>query len=307
MASLRDGIHSALVTPFDASGKVDHESLAGIVRYQQLSGVVGMVVNGSTGEFPALTELERTAAVETVAGALLPGTGLTVQVGAMSTASAVSHAQHAQRIGADCLLLVSPYYEPISFSELYKYVEDVAGVGVPIMLYNNPAGTGWSLTVDEVSSVADIDGVRYLKDTTGDVRRLLDLRDACGDRLTIMNGQDGVTFDGFVLGVRGAVWGAANLVPKECVLLWSLVVQEQFLAARRLWEGLYPVTRFLELNGYVASIKAGMSLRSHYVGVPRLPLQALDETKQVTLARLLSNLDQVSDELGSLELNSVSR
>jgi 4-hydroxy-tetrahydrodipicolinate synthase len=293
-----EGIHAALVTPFDARERVDEAALAGLVTDLLDRGVAGVAVNGSTGEFPALSPQERRRSVEVVRAAAEGRGVVTVGVGAMRTSEAVEHAEHAAATGADCLLVVSPYYEPVSDAEVIAYMTAIADVGLPVMVYNNPAATGWSMAPELLARLSEHENVRYLKDTTGDARRLFRVKQLCGDRLELLNGQDTLALLGFLAGARATVWGAPNATPEACVRLWELTVAEPDLPrARRLWDAFYPVNQFFEDFGYVAAVKAGTALRGIDVGDPRLPILPLSPDARSELRRRLDHLEKTLADL----------
>lgn len=292
------GVHSALVTPFDGDDRVDDAALAALVDDQIGAGLHGVVVNGSTGEFASLSRDERRRTVEVVADASAGRVPVTVQVGAMTTRESVGLAEHAASSGAACLLVVSPYYEPLAEDEIANHFTAVAEVGPPVMIYNNPAGTGWTMTPELIARLAEHDNIRFLKDTTGDARRLFRIRELCGDGLQLLNGQDTLALLGFLAGAKATVWGAPNGVPEACLRLWQLTVDVPDLdAARALWECFYPVNRFFEENNYVAAVKAATKLRGVEVGQPRRPIAPVgtEQVKELegVLARLERGLDAV--------------
>lgn len=294
MTTSLEGIHTALVTPFDENERIDEEALSRLVDDQIRHGVHGFVVNGSTGEFPAMTAEERRRTVDVATQAAGGRVTVTVQVGAMTTREAVAHAEHAGTCGASAVMLVCPYYEPLSEQEIIGYVRAVSAVGVPVMIYNNPAATGWSMRPELIAQLTEIDGIRYLKDTTGDARRLFRIRELIGDRIEMLNGQDTLALLGFLAGTRGTVWGAPNATPTACVRLWELTVKELNLpAAQALWSVFYPVNRFFEDEGYVAAVKAGASVRGLNVGKPRRPILPLAPDRIAELKRMMQKLDEV--------------
>lgn len=293
------GVHVALATPFTKTGRaIDHRKLKALVDDQIAHGIHGLVVCGSTGEFPALTGDERRAVAQTVCKAAKGRVPVTVGVGAMSTVEAVALARHAKGAGADAVMLVGPYYEPPSEDEIQDYTAAVAGDGgLPVLLYNNPAGTGYSMTPRFIARLARIPGVVAVKDTTGEAGRIEEIRHLCGRRLQLLNGQDTLQFVGFVAGARAAVWGAPNATPGACAELFERVVARGDIdGGRRLWNRLYPVNSFLETEGYVAAVKAGAGLRGLDLGPPRLPIKPLPAKACARLAKLIAKLDAVLGE-----------
>jgi 4-hydroxy-tetrahydrodipicolinate synthase len=288
------GVHVALATAFEDDGALNAEGTAALADDLVRRGVHGVVVNGSTGEFAAMTLAERRRVVEAVIAAVDGRVPVTVQVGAMTTAEAIGHAEHAAAAGAFAGMLVCPYYEPLDEREIEAYFRAVAKVGLPLMIYNNPAATGWSMDPHLIARLSEIDQVRYIKDTTGDAGRIFRIRELCGDGVQILNGQDTLALLGFLAGAQATVWGAPNATPEACVRLWELTVGELDLpAARALWEALYPVTRFFEQSGYVQAVKAATNLRGFDVGPPRHPALPLEADRIAELEPLLDRLASV--------------
>jgi 4-hydroxy-tetrahydrodipicolinate synthase len=288
------GVHVALATALHDDGSVNLDGSSALADDLIARGIHGIVVNGSTGEFASLTVEERRRMVETVlevAGGRVP---VTAQVGAMSTAEAVAHAEHAQAHGAFAVMLVSPYYEPLDEREIEAYFRRVAEVGLPVMVYNNPAATGWSMQPTLIARLSEIENIRYLKDTTGEAGRIFGILELCGDRIQILNGQDSLALVGFLAGAKATVWGAPNATPEACVRLWELTVRELDIeAARELWTALYPVMSFFEEVGYTPAVKAATKLRGIDVGPPRHPALPIEARRVEELARLLERLNSV--------------
>ncbi|WP_020132958.1 dihydrodipicolinate synthase family protein [Streptomyces sp. 303MFCol5.2] len=283
------GVHAALLTAFDADGALDTRATAALATDLIDRGVHGLVVNGSTGEFASLSTEERRLNLETVIAAVGDRTQVTAQVGAMTTADAVASAQHALKAGAVAGMLVCPYYEAIDEREVEAYFRTVAEVGLPLMIYNNPSATGWSMRPEFIAELAAIDGVRFLKDTTPEVGRLFRIRQLCGDSVEILSGQDSVALAGFLAGgAQATVWGAVNAVPEACVRLWELAVLDRDAErARAFWQRLYPLTHFFETHGYAQAVKTATNLRGVDVGVPRLPALPVETSDIDELRQLL--------------------
>ncbi|MFF3940533.1 dihydrodipicolinate synthase family protein [Streptomyces phaeofaciens] len=294
------GVHAALLTAFDADGRLDTAATAALATDLIDRGVHGLVVNGSTGEFASLSTEERRLNLETVIAAVGDRTQVTAQVGAMTTADAVASAEHALKAGAVAGMLVCPYYEAIDEREVEDYFRTVAEVGLPLMIYNNPSATGWSMRPEFIAELATIDGVRFLKDTTPEVGRLFRIRQLCGDSIEILSGQDSVALAGFLAGgARATVWGAVNAVPEACVRLWELAVLDRDAErAREFWQHLYPLTHFFETHGYAQAVKTATNLRGVDVGVPRLPALPVPESDLDELRRVLALANQAVVRFG---------
>ncbi|KPI23256.1 dihydrodipicolinate synthase family protein [Streptomyces sp. NPDC054950] len=294
------GVHAALLTAFDADGALDTRATAALATDLTDRGVHGLVVNGSTGEFASLSTEERRLNLETVIAAVGDRTQVTAQVGAMTTADAVASTEHALKAGAVAGMLVCPYYEAIDEREVEAYFRTVAEVGLPLMIYNNPSATGWSMRPEFIAELATIDGVRFLKDTTPEVGRLFRIRQLCGDSIEILSGQDSVALAGFLAGgARATVWGAVNAVPEACVRLWELAVLDRDAErAREFWQRLYPLTHFFETHGYAQAVKTATNLRGVDVGVPRLPALPVETSDIDELRQLLRLANEAVAQFG---------
>ncbi len=171
------GILVAASTPFTADGSaVDEPVLVAQVDRLIAAGVHGLVPCGTTGEFTTLSPEEYCRVIElyvTAADGRIP---VVAGVGALSTAGAIDLARYAEQVGADAIMLVPPFYDPLSFETLKVFLSDVAGaISLPIVYYNVPGATGIRLTADQIAELGEIDGIDYLKDTSGDAVTLTDL------------------------------------------------------------------------------------------------------------------------------------
>ena len=142
-----------------------------------------------------------------------------------------------------------------------------------------------------VDRLAAIERVKMLKDSTGNALTLQETIDLCGDRIDVFNGWDSLSFLGLAAGAVGCVWGAANVMPRQCVELYELVAEQGDLAAARdLWRKMLPVCFFLERQGYVAGVKAGAAIAGMDAGPPRRPILPMSHGKREELAKLLAPL-----------------
>ncbi|MFP5346188.1 MAG: dihydrodipicolinate synthase family protein [Actinomycetes bacterium] len=284
------GVLVALVTPFTPDGsEIDADVLQAHVDRLVREGAHGLVPGGSTGEFTALTLGERKQLTELVVKAADGRVPVVAGTGALSTTDAVDLAAHAAQAGASALMVVPPFYDApdlAAFKELLR--EIYAASKLPIMFYNIPGASGLRLTPDEIASLADVEGVRYLKDTSGDAVSLTELLQLHGDRITTFNGWDTLTFYGIAAGAKGSVWGATNVIPELSRQLWdALAVDGDLARGRELWAKIYPICRLLEQHNYAAAVKTGLELTGYSAGPVRKPFTLLDGEARAELARLL--------------------
>ena len=192
MSSQLSGVLTALATPFTADGLIDETRLRLLVDRSIDGGVDGVVACGSTGEFAALSTDERRLVVETVVGQAAGRVPVVAQTGATSTAEAIRLSRHAQECGADVLMLIAPYYEPLSLPETTGYFRAVAeAVELPVMLYNYPSATGVNLDPETVGKLArEVENIRYIKDSSGDMGQATQLIHNHREDITTIIGAD---------------------------------------------------------------------------------------------------------------------
>ncbi|MFE5672703.1 dihydrodipicolinate synthase family protein [Agromyces sp. NPDC056523] len=284
------GILAAVTTPFTAdASQVDEAALRRQVERLIGAGIHGLVPTGTTGEFTSLTPAEYRRVIEVYVETAAGRVPVVAGVGSLTTEGAIDLAQHAERVGADAVMLVPPFYDPLSFDALTAFLSDVAGaISIPIVYYNVPGATGLKLTAAEIAELGDIPGVDYLKDTSGDAVALAELLAARGDRIKAFNGWDTLTFFGIASGAEASVWGVAGIVPDLAVQLWdTLAVDRDLERARELWTPLWELSDFLESVNYVAGVKAALELTGNPVGPARLPIQPLAPAQRERLAGIL--------------------
>jgi len=290
------GILAAVPTPFTAdAGSIDEAALQELADRLIGAGVHGFVTTGTTGEFPTLTPQEYRRVIEAYVQAAAGRVPVVAGVGALSTRDAVDLAQHSERVGADAVMLLPPFYGGVDLTTLTAFLTAVAeSISIPIVYYNIPSATGTRLTAREIADLADIPGIEYLKDTSGDMVAVTELLTAHADRITAFNGWDTLTFAGIAAGAKGSVWGAAGVVPELAVQLWdTLAVKGDLHAAREQWKHLWAISDFLESVDYVAGIKAGLELVGHPAGPARAPIQPLPAQERERFARILADAGQL--------------
>jgi 4-hydroxy-tetrahydrodipicolinate synthase len=276
----------ALITPFRDDGEaIDPEALAAIVDRVIGAGVAGLVPGGSTGEFTTLSHRERRQLIETTVEAAAGRVPVVAGTGALSTRETVELSAHAEEAGAAAVMIVPPFYDALSWRELVTHYRAVAGaIEIPIMYYNLPSASGVKLSAAQLQELP----VTCLKDTGGDAVAATELIQTGVP--TLLNGWDTLTFAALAAGVRGVVWGAASILPEQCVELHRLLIDDIDLpAARELWARLWPLCQFLEGQSYPAAVKSACRLVGDTTGPVRAPLLPLEELATGELSALLEH------------------
>jgi aminobutyraldehyde dehydrogenase len=289
------GVLTALATPFAADGSLDVARLRDVVDRSIEAGVHGVVACGSTGEFTALTGDERRLVVETVVDQAAGRVPVIAQTGATSTAEAIRLSRHAQSVGADVIMPVAPYYEPLSLEETLTYLRAVAGsVDIPVMLYNLPVATGIDLQPDTVGALArEVENIRYIKNTTIDMAQSAALIHNYGDVISTFVGWDSLLLSALTEGAAGVMAGTANVVPAELVAVYDAVRAGDLEGARRAWARIYPLIDAIMNEPFIPAVKAAMAAVGFPAGVPRAPVAELDPDAAARITALAKEL-QVS-------------
>jgi 4-hydroxy-tetrahydrodipicolinate synthase len=292
------GVLPALITPFaDDGSAIDAVALAANVDRLVGAGVGGLVPGGSTGEFTTLSHAERRRLVETTVEAAAGRVPVVAGTGALSTRETVELSVHAERAGASAVMIVPPFYDALSWRELLAHYTAIAdAIEIPIMYYNLPSASGVKLSAAQLRELGERARVTCLKDTGGDAVAATELIQTDGP--TLLNGWDTLTFAALAAGTRAVVWGAASILPEQCVELHRLLIDDIDLpAARELWARLWPLCQFLEGQSYPAAVKAGCRLVGDATGPVRAPLLPLDEAATSELATLLERASATSAAL----------
>jgi 4-hydroxy-tetrahydrodipicolinate synthase len=284
------GVLVALSTPFAADASVDETRLRELVDRTIDGGVHGVVACGSTGEFAALSVDERRLVVEVVVDQTAGRVPVVAQTGSTSTTEAIALSRHAQSVGADVVMPVAPFYEPLSLAETTNYLRRVASsVDVPVMLYNLPGATGVDLTPDTVAALArEVENIRYVKNTSPDMAQAAQLIHHYGDLVGTFLGWDSLILSALVSGAAGVMAGTANVVPAELVAVYDAVQAGDLATARQAWARVYPLLDAALSVNYVAAVKVALDAAGFPVGSTREPVLPLDPADAAHIAELAS-------------------
>ena len=262
-----EGTYTAIVTPFlDRPGQpVDWEGLDAVVEAQVAGGVTGIVPCGTTGESPTLTRDEHT---QVVAGA-----------GASSTREAIAMAVHAERAGADAVMVVVPYYNRPSQEGLARHFIEVArSVKVPVVVYNIPVRTGVDLLPETLARIAEAaPNVVATKEATGNVVRAQKIAQTLGARMTVLCGDDALTLPMIAVGARGVISVTSNVLPAEVSHATRLALDGKWDEARRAHFALLPVHEAMFLEPSPAPVKAALTMSLGVRGGVRGPMAPCTE------------------------------
>jgi 4-hydroxy-tetrahydrodipicolinate synthase len=280
---MRTGAFTALVTLFDASGDVDHAATAAHVVRLADAGQDGILVCGSSAEFPALDEAERMAVCETAIEAAAGRLSIAVHVGTPATRSSIRLARHAAAAGADTIAAVTPYYLKTDGVGLALHLSAIrdAVPDRPLLAYSIGKLAGYEHPVDVLADLAAREVVHGVKESGEDLGRLLDIRDACGPGFAVFAGSPNLQAAVYGHGLDGAILGLSNVAPTECTAIARHARAGEHGAAEALAARLRPLAAALGVGTPMAALKYGMTARFGTSPDVRAPRHGLTEGEQV--------------------------
>ena len=285
------GTYTVLVTPFDKQQRFDEARMRSLVDWQIEQGIHGLIPLGSTGEFLSLNDEERRRVAQTVIDQGAGRVPVIVGTGAENTNDVIRYSREAERLHADGLMVIPPFYCNPTEDELFEHYRRIAeSVSLPIMLYNNPNAANVDLVPKLVARLSTIDNVLYIKESTLEVTRVRDILRLCDGRITVFGGVLG--YESFLEGAEG--WSAvgANVMPAQFASLYEAVRQNVDLdAARSIYRHILPVIDFVFGHRYVSGTKALLDAMGQSVGdprPPRLPAPAEDRARAEEIVRELA-------------------
>jgi 4-hydroxy-tetrahydrodipicolinate synthase len=266
------GSITALVTPFNG-GVVDYDQLRALVDWQIESGVHGLVPVGTTGESPTLSHEEHGAVITATIKAARGRVPVIAGAGSNNTREAVAIAGHAERAGADGLLVVTPYYNKPNQEGLYQHFKAINdSVSIPIIIYNIPPRSVIDMSVETMARLAQLKNIVGVKDATGNVGRISLQREAIGADFIQLSGDDITALACMAAGAHGCISVVSNIAPRLCADLQNACLKGDFAKALEIQDRLVPlhVATFLEAG--VTGAKYGLSLLGKVGEEVRLPL-----------------------------------
>ena len=285
---LFQGTCTALVTPF-LNGEVNFPMLERLLQRQIESGIRSIVLCGTTGEAPTLSDGEKLEIIRR--GKEFAGNRAQIIAGTGSncTAHAVQLSKEAKQAGADGLLVVSPYYNKSTPDGLYAHYEAIArAVHIPIIAYNVPSRTGVDIPVSVYRQLSRIPNIAGVKEASTDITKIAKILAACGPDFAVWSGNDDQAVAAIAVGAQGVISVTANVAPMETQAMVSAALDGDFDTAAALNLRLLPLTEALFCEVNPIPVKAAMKMIGYDCGDCRLPLCGLQKENQAKLEALLS-------------------
>lgn len=286
------GLYTALITPFNQQGELDHKALIEQIQMQVKHQVNGLVILGTTGEAPTLTDAEKKMIIKIARQELKGNTQLIIGTGSYSTAQTILATKEAQDAGADAALIITPYYNRPSQEGIYRHFEAIcSATSLPICLYNHPGRTGRNIETTTLKRLSELPTIIGVKEASGDLSQINDVIAEISSKnsnFCVLSGDDSLTLPLMAMGSHGVISVISNLLPKEFKILVDACLKGDILEARTWHYSLLPLMKALCIDTNPIPIKAAMNLIGSQVGSCRLPLCDLNRENHQKLATCLN-------------------
>jgi 4-hydroxy-tetrahydrodipicolinate synthase len=286
------GTFTALVTPF-GDGGIDVSGFEQLIEAQITAGITGIVAIGTTGESPTLSHEEREQVIRVAVAKANNRCLVLAGTGSNSTQHAIADTKRAEKLGVDAALLVGPYYNKPSQEGLFRHFKAIAGAtSLPIMLYNIPGRCGVDIVPETVARLAkECRNIVSIKEASGSVERVGELRRRLPDAFTILSGDDSLTLPFIAVGAAGVVSVASNLFPSEVCDLVRTCESGDFKLAEKSHRKLLPVFKDLFIDPNPVPVKTALGWRGTMSSEVRLPLCEMSEANQTRLRKTLEDFE----------------
>jgi len=277
----------AIVTPFK-KGKIDEKAFEKLIEWHIKEGTHGIVPCGTTGEASTLDYEEHYRVIEITVKVVNKRIPVIAGTGSNSTDEAIMITKKAEKLGADAALLVTPYYNKPTQEGLYRHYKEIADkTGIPLILYNVPGRTSVNLLPQTVARLAEHPRIVGIKEATGDMKQASELIRLCGDRITVLSGDDFTNLTLLALGGKGAISVTANICPKDMAELFNAWEKGDIEHARKLHYKLEPLNKAMFIETNPIPVKTALAMMGKIKEEFRLPLCEMSQTNKEKLAEVL--------------------
>lgn len=281
----------ALITPFDENGKVNFEKIKELVEFQIENGTDAIVACGTTGEASTMSDEEHLSAIKAIIDAVDKRIPVIAGTGGNDTAHSIYMSQEAEKLGADALLVITPYYNKANKSGLRKHFVSIANsVKLPIILYNVPSRTKVNIPPALVADLANnVDNIVALKEACGDLAQVTEVCRLVPEGFAVYSGNDDSILPLLSVGGSGVISVLANICPRETHDLVAKFMEGDIEGSRKLQLGMKPLIDALFIEVNPVPVKTAANLMGFNVGDLRLPLAEMEDKNLEVLKRELVN------------------
>ncbi len=282
------GCYTAIVTPFSENGTVNENALRSHIEFLIGKGVSGIVPCGTTGESATLSWEEHNHVVDVALEQAKGRIQVIAGAGSNNTAESLAAARHARERGADAILCITPYYNRPTKEGLYQHFKAIATqVDIPIVVYNVPSRTGVNIQPETLERLCEFRNIVAVKEACGNILQISEIHRRCGERLTILSGDDPLTFPIMGCGGKGVISVVANIAPEKPIAMINAFFANNPQEALALHETLLPLSQAMFIETNPIPVKTAMNLLGMNAGPFRLPLVPMSERNKAELIAVL--------------------
>ena len=281
------GAITAIVTPFK-NGRIDEEAYRALIERQIGEGIHGLVPCGTTGESPTLSHDEHKRVVEILIDQVKKRVPVVAGAGSNSTAESLELTQHVQDAGADYALIITPYYNKPTQEGLYQHYKTIASqTRIPIVVYNVPGRTSLNLLPETMARLSELPNIVGLKDATGDLKQGAKTLELCGDKITVLSGDDFTVLPLLAIGGQGVISVVSNVAPADMAGMCNAFFKGDLEAARKLHYKMWPLMEAMFYETNPAPAKTALKLMGKITGEVRQPLCPLSQANETRLRQVM--------------------
>jgi 4-hydroxy-tetrahydrodipicolinate synthase len=281
------GAITALVTPFK-DDRIDEEAYRALIERQIREGIHGLVPCGTTGESPTLSHAEHKRVVSICIDQVKKRVPVVAGAGSNSTAESLELTKHVQDAGADYALIITPYYNKPTQEGLYQHYKTIASqTRIPIVVYNVPGRTSLNLLPETMARLSELPNIVGLKDATGDLKQGAKTLELCGDKITVLSGDDFTVLPLLAIGGQGVISVVSNVAPADMAEMCNAFFQGSLAAARKLHFKMWPLMEAMFYETNPAPAKTALKLMGQITGEVRQPLCPLSQANETRLRQVM--------------------
>ncbi|HOR42317.1 MAG TPA: 4-hydroxy-tetrahydrodipicolinate synthase [Atribacterota bacterium] len=284
----------AMITPFNEHNQIDGEGIRKLVEFHIKNGTDAIVPCGTTGESPTLTHDEHKKVIELTIKAVAGRVPVIAGTGSNSTAEAIDLTSYAREAGADGVLLVIPYYNKPTQKGLYTHFRAIAEqVDIPAVIYNIPSRAGVNLLPSTLAELAELKNIVAVKEASGNLEQMAEIMYLCGDKITLLSGDDKIILPVLSIGGKGVISVVANIIPDKVSMMVVAYLKGNYQEALEMFQKtVYPLSRSMFYETNPIPVKTAARLMGLPAGNLRLPLVDMEE----------GNFNRLKEDLNKFKL-----
>ena len=288
------GAAVAIVTPMNADGSINFDKLGELIDFNINNGTDAIVICGTTGESSTMTDEEHIECIRFAVERTAKRVPVIAGTGSNDTSYAVALSKHAEELGADAILVVTPYYNKTSQAGLVRHFTTIAdAVNIPMILYSVPSRTGVNITPDPVCKLAEHKNIVAIKEASGNISQIAKIAAMCGDKIDIYSGNDDQIVPIMALGGKGVISVLSNCVPQETHNICQLCLENRYDEARALANKYLEFANNLFIDVNPIPVKEALNIMGFEVGECRRPLVSMSDGAKAALTESMAKLGLV--------------